>query len=287
MRDYIIYTDSSCDLDYAILNSLGIVRVEMSVRFDNEDNDFSQCEESFPEFYKKMKGGQVAKTSAINPNAFVEAFENTLKKGEDILYLCFASELSTTYNNALIAREELSEAYPESRIEIIDTASASIGLGLIVYLAGQMKKEGKEIHDVKEYVEKIARKVCHCFSVDDLNYLKRGGRISATTAFVGNALGIKPIINIDDAGKLLSTDKARGKTGVINNLLKQYEEKAVDKGGTIIIGHADNLESADLLKKNICEKYNCKTAIITQMGPIICAHTGPGTLGLVFLGSSR
>lgn len=287
MREYIICTDSSCDIDAKTLKDMGIIRIEMSVRFENEESDFPLTEVPVSKFYEKMKNGEVAKTSAINPLTFEDAFESILKSGKDILYLCFASKLSTTYNNALIAKEELCKKYPENLIEIVNTACASIGLGYLVLLTNKKKIEGMPLIEAKEYAENISGKICHWFSVDDLNYLKRGGRISAATAFVGNALGIKPIIRLDDEGGLDNSDKARGKSGIMTTLHKKYEDLALQKDGTIIVGHADCPENAEMLKNSLEDTFGCKTEMICDMGPIICAHTGPGTLSLVFLGKNR
>ena len=188
MNDFIILTDTACDINSILLKEWQIGFIEMSLRFENEEKEYLNNDIEISEFYNRMRNGETAKTSAINPDRFSDFFEEYLKQGKDILYLGFSSGLSTTYNSARIAAESLLENYSERKIIIVDTMAASSGQGLLVYFASKRKSEGASIEEVADYIENIKMNLCHWFTVDDLVYLKRGGRISPTLAFVGGVL---------------------------------------------------------------------------------------------------
>ncbi len=288
MSNFVIFTDSACDIKSEVLSKWGVSNIELSFRFDGEDREYLNSDMEINEFYDRMKKGAVAKTSAINPEGFKVAFEEVLKEGKDILYLAFSSGLSTTCNSSRIAADELLESYPDRKIVIVDTLAASAGQGMLVYFAANKKNEGASLEETASYIESIKLNLCHWFTVDDLVYLKRGGRVSPAVALVGKALGIKPIMHVDNDGKLIKTGTIRGRRASIEALANKYFELAQKTDeGTIFISCADCGSDAELLSDIIEEKCSVKAEIITDVGTVIGAHSGPGTLALFFLGIER
>ena len=288
MNEYVIFTDSACDLKPETLGEWGVGYDELTFRFDTEDKSYRNFEMPTSEFYEKMRGGAVAKTAAINPDTFIASFEKILKEGKDILHLAFSSGLSTTYNSARIAAESLKESYPERKIIVIDTLAASAGQGLLVYLSKKKKDEGATLEENAEYVKSLIFKLCHWFTVDDLVYLKRGGRISALSYIVGNAIGIKPVLHVDNEGHLVSVQKVRGRRTAIDTIVKKYEELADDKeGATLYISHADCERDVKIFADAIKAKFGNDVDLVTDVGPVIGAHAGPGTLAVFFIGKER
>ena len=235
-----------------------------------------------------MRVGKTAKTSAINTQTFIDVFEKKLQEGNDIVYIAFSSGLSTTYNSGVAAANELKENYPNRKILVVDSLAASAGYGLIVYLASKKAKEGASAEEIIKFVEDIRLKIAHWFTVADLVYLKRGGRISPTVAFVGGVLGIKPILHVDNEGHLISMSKVRGRRAAILELANKFGETA-DKGAvqTVYISHGDCIDDAQTLADIIKKEYGVNTEIITYVGPVIGAHSGPGTLALFFIANER
>ena len=287
MSNYRIYADSACDLKPELLSEWGVSYSSLTFRFDGEDKEYGNNDMSVSEFYGKMRVGGVAKTSAVNSETFKEEFRKILSLGEDILYIGFSSGLSTTYNSARIAAEELKGSYPDRKIIVVDTLSASAGIALIIKMVIDKKKAGATIEEAAQFAEDIKYNLCHWFTVADLVYLKRGGRISPTVAFVGNMLGIKPVLHMDNEGHLINMFKVRGRKTSISALADKYGELAVDKTGTAYISNADCVSEANELKNILAEKYGAKVEIITDVGPVIGAHAGPGTIALFFVGSNR
>ena len=288
MNDFRIFTDSACDIKKATLEEWDVSSSSLTFRFTDSDTEYKNDDMAIEEFYTKMTEGKIAKTSAINTEAFTELFESGLKNGIDILYLAFSSGLSTTANSARIAAQDLKAKYPERKLLIVDSLCASAGQGLLLRLALDKKAEGKSIEEVAEYLESVKLNICHWFTVNDLVYLKRGGRISPTVAFVGNMLGIKPVLHVDNEGHLVNVTKVRGRRASIKALLDKYTELAKDtQSGYIYISHAFCEEDAKELAKMIEDKHGVKTQIITDVGPVIGAHSGPGTLALFFVGKER
>jgi DegV family protein with EDD domain len=235
-----------------------------------------------------MRNGGVVKTSAVNVDSFAIKFEELLKRGLDILYIGFSSGLSTTYNCARLAADQLKNKYPERKIITVDTLAASAGIALLIDLVIGKKNEGATIDEAAKYAESMKLKVCHWFTVDDLVYLKRGGRISPTTAFFGNMLGIKPVLHVDNDGHLINILKVRGRRVSIMTLADKYGELCDDQDKKIVyISHADCLREAEELGKIIKEKYGAETKLITNVGTVIGAHSGPGTIALFFIGKER
>lgn len=285
MNEYEIFTDSACDVPAELLASWGVKQVDMTVVFEGDSEPFCG---SVSDFYSRMKDGGRPKTSAINPDEFCTQFRPALAEGKDILYLAFSSGLSTTLNSARIAAEFLSTEFPQRNITVVDSLCASIGQGLLVYDAVRAKQNGASAEMLAQDLEQNRLKVCHWFTVDDLEYLKRGGRISPAVAFVGNTMGIKPILSVDDEGRLLNTGKIRGRKASMEHLVsKLANSRGSLADGTVVIGHAGCPEDAQLLKQYVMDKTGIEAAWIWEIGSTIGAHTGPGMLALTFMGEER
>lgn len=284
--DYIFMTDSSCDLSAEIAKEINVEILPME--FSMEDKAYLHYADarmmSLDDFYSKLKSGIDSKTTQINYNSFINYFEPYLKAGKDILYTGICTGLSGTYNTCLMAVKDLKEKYPDRRIVVIDSMCDSVGLGMLVYFAGQKYTEGFTIDELEQYINDIKLKICHWFIVEDLDHLKRGGRISAVAATFGKALQIRPLLSVDDNGKLITVGKVRGASNVINSLVSHLERDAENlKEQTIFIGHADNKKGALELQKII--KGMCKNSIICDIGPVIGSHVGSGMLAILFLGT--
>ena len=289
MRDYVIFTDSACDIHPERLAEWGVPYRNLTFRFEGEEKEYSNDDMSVAEFYDRMRAGGVAKTAAVNAEAFAEMFEeNALKLGKDVLYIGFSSGLSTTYNSARIASVELQEKYPEAKIVVVDSLSASAGQGLMVYLTLEQKKKGATLEEAEAFARNLVSRMGIWFTVDDLVYLKRGGRVSPTAAFVGNLLGIKPVLYMDNEGHLIPVSKVRGRRTAITTMADKYTEKAACKeSGSVFISHSACEADAKLLADMLKERHGIDVQIITDVGPVIGAHSGPGTLALFFVANER
>ncbi len=288
MENYIIFTDSACDVSPSMLAEWGVAHRSLTFRFEGDDREYSNEDMEIGEFYGRMREGGVAKTAAVNSEVFKDAFEQYLKEGTDILYLGFSSGLSTTYNSARIAADELRSVYPERKIITVDTLSASLGFGLVVYLTLEKKRSGASIDEAADYARELQKNMCHWFTVDDLVYLKRGGRVSPTVAFVGNLLGVKPVLHMDNEGHLINMFKVRGRKMAITALADKYGELAKKPEDSVIfISHADCLADAELLAQMIKARHGVDVRLIGDVGTVIGAHSGPGTLALFFVGKER
>lgn len=288
MSQYVIFADSSCDISPELLAKWEVPFVSLSFKFDDESQSVNNFDMPFPAFYQKMREGGVARTAAANMELFREAFEPHLKEGKDILYLGFSSGLSTTVNSGAMAAKELMEQYPERKILTVDTFAASAGYGLLLYLTVQEKRKGASLEEAAKFAEDNRFHLCHWFTVDDLVYLKRGGRVSAAAAFAAGLLNIKPVLHMDDPGHLINMFKVRGRRASIKALADKYGELALDKeNGTVFISHGDCIGDAKLLKQMLAERFHAKVQLITYVGPVIGSHSGPGTLALFFLGRER
>ena len=288
MNNYVIFTDSGCDIKPELLREWGVDSRSLIFRFNDSDKEYTNEDMPVGEFYQKMRDGGVAKTSAVNVDSFLEAFEKHLSEGKDILYLGFSGGLSTTSNSARVAAGELAEKYPERKLLVVDTLCASAGQGLLVKLVVDKKAAGADIEAARQFAEDIKLKIAHWFTVDDLVYLKRGGRVSPTVAFVGNTLGIKPILHVDNEGHLVSVTKARGRKKSIAAIVDKYGE-TVDSNESypIFISHSDSYDDAKAIADGIEQKFGAKVELITDVGPVIGAHSGPGTLALFFVAKER
>ena len=290
MSDFVILTDSSADLDAEMVRSLDVQVLPLSFTIGGRTyRNFPDNREMDPHvFYERLRQGEVATTAAVNVAEYVDTLEPLLRAGRDVLILAFSSGLSATYNSSLIAVEELREKYPQRKLYTVDTLCASLGQGLLVYLAAQQRDQGKPIEEVRDWAEIHKYNLCHQFTVDDLHFLKRGGRISATTAVVGSMLQIKPVLHVDDEGHLINIAKARGRRASLKALVDKMEQTAIDPGEqTVFISHGDCLEDARLVEQMVKERFGVKEVCINYVGPVIGAHSGPGTLALFYVGRER
>ena len=290
MRDYVIITDSCCDLPADLARELEIEVVPLSLQMGGQTyrNWLDGRDIAFQDFYSRIRAGETATTSAVSVGDFEEIMRPILTGGRDILCLCFSSALSTTYQSACIAAQTLSEEVPEGTVRVVDTLSASLGQGLLVYLCAQEKRRGASLEALTAYAEATRGKVCHWFTVDDLNHLKRGGRISATAALFGTMLSIKPVLHVDDAGRLIPMSKTRGRKASLLALVDHMAQTAVDPSQqTIFISHGDCLADAEFVADAIRTRLGVTDIRINYVGPVIGNHSGPGTVALFFLGSGR
>ena len=288
MNEYVIFTDSGCDIRPEILAEWGVPYRSLTFRFTDSEVEYGNGDMDIKTFYDKMREGGVAKTAAVNSETFALAFEEILSAGKDLLYSGFSSGLSTTYNSGRLAAEALREKYPDRKIITVDSLAASAGQGLLVYLTLEKKKAGATIEEAAAFAEDTKLNICHWFTVDDLVYLKRGGRVSSTAAFFGNALGIKPVMHVDNEGHLVNVQKVRGRRAALSTIVQKYGETACDPaGGTVFISQADCLAEVEEMAASIKEKYGATVKIITDVGTVIGAHSGPGTVALFFVGHQR
>ncbi|MBQ8415761.1 MAG: DegV family protein [Clostridia bacterium] len=288
MRDYIIFADSACDIKPAMLEEWGVRYRSLTLRFEGSEQEYLDGDIPSQEFYNRMRAGEVAKTAAVNTEAFAELFESALQEGKDVLYLGFSTGLSTTYNSARIAAQQLKEKYPEAKILTVDSLAASAGFGLLLYLLVQKKKAGATVEEAAAYAEDRKLNICHWFTVDDLVYLKRGGRISPMAAFAGNLLGIKPVLHVDNEGHLINVSKVRGRKTALSAMADRYGELALDsEGGTVFISHGDCMGDVEMLSGMLKTRYGADVKVVTDVGTVIGAHAGPGVLALFFEGKER
>lgn len=287
MNSFEIITDSGCDLPEQMQRKLNIKMVRLTLNFRGQERQDS-VDDEIVTLYDALRGGEVAKTAAINPQTWAQAMEPTLQQGKDVLVLAFSSGLSTTYQSAMIAAEELLEKYPQRKIRVVDTRAASLGQGLLVWYACGKRDEGMDLEQVTQWVEENKFHLCHWFTVDDLMYLKRGGRVSAATAIVGTMLGIKPVLHMDDEGHLINMSKARGRKASIQALAEKMGQLGLKgENRTVFICHGDCLEDAQYLESLVRQKYGVEEVFIGYTGAVIGSHSGPGTLALFFLGENR
>jgi len=290
MKNYVIVTDSTSDLPEEIVEKLGIKVISLTFELEGisykDHPDSNQM--STHEFYESLRRGEKSVTSLINTETFIDFFQPILRAGNDILYIAFSSALSGTYNSSLLAIDELMEEYKDSKIITIDSKAASVGEGLLVYSAAMKKEAGLSIDELQEWIRQNLLKVCHWFTVDDLNHLKRGGRVSAFSATIGTALNVKPILHVDNEGRLIPMSKVRGRKKSIISLLDHMLETCVDPEEQVIfIGHGDAKEDAEFLAQLIRDKFIVKDIVISNIGPVIGTHSGPGTIALFFFGTER
>ena len=281
-----IITDSCCDLSAAVKQTLNLELAPLGVNLNG--SFFEDGQMPHKEFYDGMRAGHAPTTSAVNPEGWSKVMEPALEQGRDLLVLAFSSGLSTTYQSAVIAAEELKETYPDREICVLDTLSASVGQGLLVWHACKQCAEGKSLEQVRDWVQESIPHVAHWVTVDDLKYLKRGGRISAATAVVGTMLSIKPIIHVDAEGKLESAEKARGRKAALNLLADKLGSTITEAGKeAVFLSHADCLEDAQAVADAIKARCGVKEVFLSDIGPVIGSHTGPGCIALCFLATER
>ena len=292
MSDYVLLTDSSADLTAGLVEELGVEVLPLSFHMGEKTyRNWPDDREIDPhDFYDRLRGGEMATTSAVNVSDYTEAVEPLLQAGKDVLVVAFSSGLSATCNSARIAAQELSEQYPDRKIYVVDSLCASLGQGLLVWYAARMKAEGKSMEEVRDWLEENKLHLCHWFTVDDLHFLKRGGRISPATAVVGTMLSIKPVMHVDDEGHLVKVGTARGRNASLKALVDHMEQTAIDPSAqTVFISHGDCLEDVNKVVEDVKRRFGipAERFVINNVGPVIGAHSGPGTVALFFLGSKR
>lgn len=288
MRDFVILTDSSADMTEEMSNSLGVRTTQLGVIVDGAA-PVPNNEVDVKEIYGKLRNKVNVTTSAASIDQFLAYFGSILEAEDvDLLYLGFSSGLSGTFNAGAVAMRELAEKYPDRKLYAVDTLCASLGQGLLVYLAAQQKKNGADIDAVKAYVEKTIPHLCHWFTVDDLFFLKRGGRVSAATAVVGSLLNIKPVMHVDNAGKLINMAKVRGRKAAVDALFEKTKASMFpDQNDAVFISHGDCIEDAEYLASRVRNELGISHVEINYVGPVIGSHSGPGTLAIFFLGNER
>lgn len=288
MANYQILTDSCCDFTGQMYRQYNISYIPLTVLQNGESHADFTDEKELKAFFGELRQGAEIKTAAANPESWTAAMEPILKEGRDLLVLAFSSGLSTTYQSAVIAARELQEQYPQRKVHVVDTLCASLGQGLLVWYAARMRDAGMDLEELTAWVEGHKLNLCHWFTVDDLMYLKRGGRVSAATALLGTMLQIKPVLHVDDEGHLINVSKARGRRASIEALAKKLGETGLPgENETVFICHGDCLEDARYLEKLVKDNYGVKNVVIGYVGAVIGSHSGPGTLALFFLGEHR
>ena len=290
MNDYIIVVDSTTDLPAKMADELGVVVIPYIFTLDNKDyyNYLDSRELSSKDFYDALRAGKTATTTQVTAHRYMETWTPYLKEGKDILYMCLSSALSKSYEQSILATEQAKEAYPNCKVITIDSRSASIGQGALAYYASNFYKEGKSIDETAKLLKEIIPNLHHWIMVDDLHHLRRGGRVSGASAFVGSLINIKPIITIVDDGRLIPLHKVRGRAKVLEffrEKLSEFEYSPKDQ--PIFIAHSDSLEMANQLKEQLSSNLGIDNFVMCEMGPVIGAHTGPGTLAVVFVGGKR
>ena len=287
MANYEIITDSCCDLPQEITEKLNLKVIPLNMLFRGHTVEDSVSGD-IKIFYDALRAGESASTSAVNLEGWASVMEPVLKEGKDALVVTFSSGLSTTYQSAVIAANELKERYPDRKINVVDSLCASLGQGLLCWYLCRKRDEGMELDALTEWVEDNKLNLCHWFTVDDLMYLKRGGRVSAATALVGTMLQIKPVLHVDDEGHLINVSKVRGRKASIEALAEKVVKTGLPReNDTIFICHGDCLEDAQYLEKVLKERCGTKEVFIGYTGAVIGSHSGPGTLAVFFLGNKR
>lgn len=290
MSDFVIVTDSCADLPLSLVEELDIHVLPLSFTICGKTLEDlpDKRNMSSAEFYGLLRQGEMSTTAAVNMHQYMERLEPLLAEGKDALIISFSSALSNTYNAGRMAAEELREKFPERKIETVDTLTATVGQGLLVWAAAKKRQAGESLESVRAWCEEHKGKVCGWFTVNDLMHLKRGGRVSTTTALAGTLLQIKPIFHITDEGKLENADKARGRKAALDYLVKKVSETILEpKTSTVFLSHSDCLDEARQVAEQIKETCGVKETIIGDIGPVIGSHTGPGCVTVFYFGQPR
>lgn len=289
MTDYIFFTDSTADLSPDLIREMDAVVIPLTFTLDGQDylNYPDDRAMASSEFYGRLRQGSSCTTAQINTATFIDYFTPYLEQGRDILYIAFSSGLSGTYQASLLAARELKEKYPERTVECVDSLQASMGEGLVAYTAAMLRKEGQSLQEVAAWVRENAQTFCAWFTVNDLMFLKRGGRLSGTAAVAGTLLGIKPVLHVDPTGHLVAMEKVRGRKASLDALVKHYRDGAfAHESQTVFISHGDCYADCKYVADKIAA-IGAKRIEINNIGPVIGAHSGPGTVALFFTGSDR
>jgi DegV family protein with EDD domain len=290
MQNYKVYSDSTTDLSPELIAQLGIQIIPLEFTIDGQTylNQPDQSALGTQTFYSMLRQGKMATTSLINTDRYISIFEPELAAGNDLLYIAFSSGLTGSVACALSAADELNQKYPDRKLLVCDSLAASMGEGLLVYHAVQQKNNGLDIEALARWVEENRNNLCHWFTVDDLNHLHRGGRVSAAAAVLGGMLNIKPMLHVDDEGHLVAVSKVRGRRAALESLVAEMEKTVVDpKDQVVFISHGDSLEDCRWVEKEVKKRFGVKETHINYIGPVIGAHSGPGTIALFFMGTHK
>lgn len=286
MNNYVIFTDSGCDIPQSMLDTWGVRACDLTFVFDGKGPEYRTGDMSPEAFYGKMREGHTVKTAAVNTETFRRAFEEVLKDGTDILYIGMSGALSSTYSAASAAADLLRPEYPARCIETVDSLSGSAGIGLLVYLSVRQKNAGADLATVAQYARDTVPHICHSFTVDDLVYLKRGGRISPVAAVAGRLLGIKPILRVNESGALEGKTKARGRRAALESMAAMYRENVCDPAERVFLTHGDCPADAEILRGLLQEKGASDVCVLPH-GPTTGAHAGPGVMAIFYVGRAR
>lgn len=288
MKNYTVFVDSTCDIDKNLLDDWKISMIDITFTFDGDDKVYRNCDIDTDEFYERMRNGQTARTSAINRAVFRDTFEKELADGKDVLFISFSSGLSSSFCTGKLVADELAAEYPESKVIAVDSLCESAGYGMLLYLVSEkFIKTGKSIDEAVAFIEKNKLKICHIFTVDDLKYLKKGGRISSAAALAGTILGIKPILRMDENGKLVSIGKVRGRCAAIKELASRCAASKLRETAPVYISHGGCPDDAEKLKSILETEYGIKVMLTAEIGPVIGSHSGPGTLAVFYFDEKR
>ena len=290
MQDYVLFTDSTTDLSPALIEEMDAVVMPMSFTLNGQSykNYPDGREMPMADFYAALRSGGTSTTSQLTMEMLRETFTPVLEQGKDVLYLAFSSGLSGTYQTACITAQDLMEEYPGRRVVCVDTLQASMGEGLLTFEAALLRKQGKSLDEVADYVRTQGQSYCAWFTVEDLMFLKRGGRVSGAAAVAGTLLGIKPVLHVDSEGKLIPMGKARGMKAALTELVNTMDKLAIRPiREPVFICHADCPDSVDYVKGLLYERFGITDVRADYIGPVIGSHTGCGTLGLFFMGTER
>lgn len=290
MNDYVLFTDSCVDLSDELAKTMELKVMPLTVHVEGKSylNYLDEREITATKFYQLLREKKQSMTSQANTQQFIDEWVPLLEEGKDILYIGFSSALSGTYNSAVLAKNELMENYPQRKIITIDSKCASMGEGLLVTYAYRLKKEGKTIEEVENWVEENKTNICHLFTVGDLNHLKRGGRLSYSKALLGTILRVKPLLHVSLDGKLVQTGMTRGRKSALDAMIERMFCTIINpKGQTVYISHGDCLEDAEYVKKEIMNRMPIEDVVINYIGPVIGSHSGNGTLAIFYFGKDR
>ena len=289
MKDFVITTDTTCDLPKEYLKQHNIKVAPLYFSFDNiiygDKNDMEP-----KEFYDKMRSGIMPTTMAVNPDTAKNIFTDLLDKGYDILHIAFSSALSGSCSVAETVARDLCDEIPGAKIKVIDSLCASLGEGLLVHKAVKMKEEGKSLDEIVDWLDNNKLNLCHIFTVDDLHHLHRGGRVSKTTAIIGTLVHVKPVLHVNNEGHLIPLNNVRGRKKALIALVDQMEKRLSgfeDKNDTVFISHGDCITDAEYVASLIKERFGINDILINLVSPTIGTHSGPGTIALFFMGSPR
>ena len=287
---FAIVTDSSSNLTEEVIDQFDLHILPLTFMVDGEEHHsyLKGQKTDLKQFYTMMREGKVITTSLPNLKDSRELLEGLLASGQDVLYIGFSSGLSGTYQAIDLLLAELADAYPDRTVLAVDTLAASMGEGLLVWYAAKMREEGASITEVRDWLEANKLHLAHWFTVDDLMFLFRGGRVSRTSAWAGTLLNIKPVMHVDDEGHLTKVGTARGRNASLKALVDHMAETAIDPAGqTVFISHGDCEEDANKVAEDVKRRFGVQTVVLNNVGPVIGAHSGPGTVALFFLGRHR